>query len=232
MIKTVVFDFADTIASLSPSKELLVQTFIKEKINIEVPLKNIEETYFYIQNLYFYSSVNIIDSATKASFYEEFNKKIFSNLGLFHKLEPFIDDFFEYFSKNRKHWVLKKDVKEILDFIQTKNLKIGLISNFDNVLMNILEDHLGIKEYFSYIHISQDVGLEKPDVAFYENFLHKNHLNAEEILYVGDNYELDFLPTTRLGFKSILLDEQQHYLHAIKTLERIDTIIDLKGILQ
>ena len=231
MIKTVVFDFADTIAKLVPSKELLVQSFIKEKLNLEIPIKRIEETYFYIQNLYFYSSVQIKDSSSKSKFYQEYNRKIFSNLGVLHLMEPFLDEFFEYFLKNKKHWILKEGVLELFKFIQAKDLKIGLISNFDTILIDILDHQLQIRDYFSYVHISQDIGLEKPNPDFYVDFLTKHNLKAEEILYIGDNYELDYLPSSTLGFKSVLLDEKLHYIDVETKLQRVNSLLDVKSIL-
>lgn len=231
MFDMVVFDFADTIARLEPSKEEILQRFVKEKLSIELPISKIQQTYFYIQNQYFYSSVKIVDFNQKRNFYKAYNKAIFHNLGIFHLIEPFLDDFFIYFSKIEKHWTLKKEALELLVYLQESGVKIGLISNFDIVLHDILKTRLCIKDFFSYIHISQEVGYEKPDIKFYENFIDKYAVDPKTTIYIGDNYELDFLPSHYLGFNSILLDENQNYT-GIPSLKKINSLLEVKTIFE
>lgn len=230
MIKTVVFDFADTIARLEPSKEKIMKQYLKERLSITISMEKIAQAYFYLQNFSFYSSVKIVTPEQKKEFYREYNKKIFSTLGILHHVEPFLDDFFAYFIECNKHWVIKPEALDLLQYLKSKKIQIGLISNFDTVLYDILEKNLQIKEFFSYIHISQEIGLEKPDIGFYKNFLEKYELNQQTILYVGDNYQLDFLPTYELGFKSLLLDEEQHYT-SLPNLPRISSLHEIKALL-
>ena len=231
MIKTVVFDFADTIAKLAPSKETIVQKFIKERLSIDIPLEKIAQTYFYLQNVYFYSSVKITDISRKKEFYRDYNMRVFSNLGVLHLMEDYLDDFFDYFTKNKKHWIIKPEALEVFNYLQTKNIHIGLISNFDIVLHDLLDTHLKIKPYFAYLHVSQEVGYEKPDQRFYESFLQTYSLDPKETLYIGDSYELDFLPSQKLGFQSVLLDEDNHY-ESIKDFPKISSLIDVISILE
>lgn len=227
----VIFDFADTIARLEPSKEEILQRFVKDRLSIELPISKIQQTYFYIQNQYFYSSVKISDLNQKRNFYKGYNKEIFSNLGVLHLIEPFLDDFFSYFTQIEKHWTLKKEALELLRYLKESDVKMGLISNFDIVLHDILETRLCIKDFFSYIHISQEVGYEKPDIKFYENFIDRYAVDPKTTIYIGDNYELDFLPSYRLGFNSILLDESQNYT-TIPSFKKINSLLEVKIIFE
>jgi len=146
-------------------------------------------------------------------------------------MEDSLDDFFDYFTKNKKHWIIKPEALEVFDYLQTKNIRIGLISNFDTVLHDLLDTHLKIKSYFAYLHVSQEVGYEKPDQRFYQSFLQTYSLDPEEILYIGDSYELDFLPSQKLGFQSVLLDEDNYY-ESIKDFPKISSLIDVISILE
>jgi FMN phosphatase YigB (HAD superfamily) len=206
--KLVIFDFADTIAKLSPSKEELLQSFILEEINLNIPIEKIAEVYHYATNLIFYSSVFINDTKAKKEFYKEFNNNIIALLGISHLINT--SHLFDYFNANGQHWILKDGVKELLVELKSKGCLISLVSNFDTRLYDVL-DKMEISNNFDSIFVSQEVGLEKPDTEFFKLPLMKHNIKAENSFLIGDSYGLDYLPGVKLSIKTYLLDENKYY---------------------
>ncbi len=218
--KLVIFDFADTIAKLSPSKEELLQSFILKETDTNISLEKIAEVYHYVTNLIFYSSVSIHDIDTKKEFYSKFNNHIFTLLGMSHLIDT--SKLFDYFNLHGQHWILKDGVKELFIELKSKGYLISLVSNFDTRLYDVLEI-MQITNHFDSIFISQEVGLEKPDIEFFKLPLKKHNVKAENSFFIGDSYILDFIPSNNLGINSILLDENDRY-SSIKNLKKINNI--------
>lgn len=225
--KLIIFDFADTIAKLEPSKELLLQRFIYEEIDLKVSIDKISELYHYVTNTLFYSSVQIQELSSKKDFYLLFNQKLLSLLGVSHQLDA--NKLFEYFKIHGQHWTLKEGVKSMLERLKSQGYILSLVSNFDTRLYEILE-MMQIDNLFDSIFISQEVGLEKPNPAFVNLVLQKHHISPENTIFVGDNYDLDFLPALKNRITPILLDESQRY-SLIDKRYKINNILEVEGIL-
>ncbi len=219
-MKTVIFDFADTIAHLSPSKESVVQNFILDKLGVKIELEKIARAYHYLDMNMFYSSVNIQDSVNKKEFYNLYNEKLFYYLGL----DDFSVEFYDYFVSIEKHWMLKEGVEGLFAQIVEKGYKIGIISNFDKKLKNIVSD-LGIGKYISFLVISADVGFEKPNEKIFTYALSEYELDKDELFYVGDNYNLDYHPTKSLGIKTFLYDEKGFFPKYDFVINRLNDIL-------
>src|SRR5206468_8119397 len=82
-------------------------------------------------------------------------------------------------------WELYPDVPEVLDQLRP-HFQLAVISNFDGRLRFILQ-HLGISNYFNYILISSELGADKPDPEIFRRAVAIMHLNADEVLHVGDD---------------------------------------------
>jgi FMN phosphatase YigB (HAD superfamily) len=225
--KLVIFDFADTIAKLSPSKEELLHKYILSELNIDIPLKHIEEVYHYATNLLFYSSVDIKKLKSKKEFYKKFNSDILSLLGIAHLLDS--EKLFYYFNENGQHWILKDGVKELFVNLKEEGCLISLVSNFDKRLNQVLKD-LGIDDLLDSKFISQEVGLEKPDIEFFKLSLMKHNIEAADTFFIGDSYFLDFIPSQSLGIFPILLDENNRFPLIPKT-NKINNIVNCEKII-
>lgn len=56
-----------------------------------------------------------------------------------------------------------------------------------------------------WIVTSDDLGAEKPDIAFFEKLIDQKSLTPEETAYVGDRFENDVLPAQQAGFAGVLI---------------------------
>ncbi|MHB1000811.1 MAG: HAD family hydrolase [Armatimonadota bacterium] len=61
----------------------------------------------------------------------------------------------------------------------------------------------GIREFFSFVLSSAEVGLSKPDIAFFQLALDTAGCCPEQAVMVGDRIDNDIRPAKRLGMKTI-----------------------------
>lgn len=107
-------------------------------------------------------------------------------------------------------WELYPEVPEVLEQLRPR-FQLAVISNFDGRLRLILQ-HLGISNYFSYIFISSELGADKPDPEIFRRALKIMHLNADEVLHVGDDPERDWKAAAAAGLLVFRLDRPRNSL--------------------
>ena len=218
VIDTVLFDFVNTIAFLTPSKEDILIEYCKIENNILLSKKEVQKAYLVADDLMPYSSVNIKTSDKKRAFYEQYNKELFKSL---HVIES--EKFYDFYHSVKKEWVLDKCVPDLLKFLKSKKISIGIISNFDNNLNDVLEN-LKIKNMFDFVAISAEVGLEKPDIKFYKYVKKVYNININTSIYVGDSYSLDYVPSKESGYNSFLIDRDNIILKNVNKLQNLNEI--------
>lgn len=224
--KLVIFDFADTIARLSPSKEVLLQNFVKQEIALEIPIENISEVYHYCTNLMLYSSVKIDQFDSKKEFYINFNNALLALLGIADQVDG--EKLFNYFVEHGQYWILKEGVEELFKTLKSNGILISLVSNFDTKLFDVLKE-MQIMGYFDSIFVSQEVGLEKPDIEFFKLPLMEHQISPNNTYFIGDSYVLDFIPSQKMQMHSILLDEYNRYpfVSNQKKIYRLEECLDV-----
>ncbi len=79
-----------------------------------------------------------------------------------------------------------------------------LVSNFYGNIGSVLKD-FGLDGIFSSIVESAVVGVRKPDPAIFRMGADRLGLKPEETVVVGDSYDKDILPATRIGCQTIWL---------------------------
>jgi putative hydrolase of the HAD superfamily len=99
------------------------------------------------------------------------------------------------------------DVVPVLGKLEGAGLELGLISNFEQWLEELLE-HLDVTRFFEVRVISGVEGLEKPDPAIFRLALDRMGVPPEEAAYVGDNVVYDVEPADALGMTGVLLDRR------------------------
>ena len=83
--------------------------------------------------------------------------------------------------------------QEVLDELRAHAYHLTIVSNgFRDVQYDKLRNS-GLLHYFDTIVLSQEVGFMKPDPRFFEHALEKSAANANQVLMVGDNYEVDIV---------------------------------------
>ena len=109
-----------------------------------------------------------------------------------------------------------------------KRYRLAVISNADGKIADILA-HCGIADCFETITDSGIVGKEKPHPAIFETALHSMRVKAEQSLYTGDVYCVDYLGSTSVGMQCVLFDVPGAYTE--KGLPRVDSLEGLETLL-
>ena len=110
------------------------------------------------------------------------------------------------------NYALFDDVAETLDALDATGLALGIVSNFEAWLDDLLAT-LGVRDRFPVRVISGLDGLEKPDPRIYELALSRAGVAAGEVAFVGDNPEFDVDPPAALGMFPVLIDRRERHPH-------------------
>ena len=116
-------------------------------------------------------------------------------------------------------WELYPEVPEVLEQLQPR-FQLAVISNFDGRLRFILQN-LGISKYFAHVFISSELGADKPDPEIFRRALKLMHLNANEVLHVGDDPERDWKAAKEAGLLIFQLDRPKNSLRDLLTTLRL-----------
>ena len=132
--------------------------------------------------------------------------------------DNFFEVAYEHFAE-ASVWELYPDVPEVLDQLRP-HFQLAVISNFDGRLRFILQ-HLGISNYFNYILISSELGADKPDPEIFRRAVAIMHLNADEVLHVGDDAERDWKAAAAASLLVFQLDRPRNSLRDLLTTLRL-----------
>ncbi len=111
---------------------------------------------------------------------------------------------------DRSNYALFDDVRSTLDELAAEGYALGLVSNFEAWLDDLLLD-LGVREAFAVRVISGVEGVEKPDPRIYRMALERAGVDARDSVYVGDNPEFDVDPPAALGMFPVLIDRRERH---------------------
>lgn len=93
---------------------------------------------------------------------------------------------------------------ETLEQLRADGLRLGIVSNADGRVASFVEK-AGLTKYFEIIVDSGIVGVEKPDPRIFQITLEQMGLQPDDVIYVGDIYEVDVLGARGAGIHAVLL---------------------------
>jgi len=132
----------------------------------------------------------------------------------------------------KKTWEIIKGVHEILGKLKDRSYKLGIVSNFDESLPQILEK-FNLINYFDIVIASSLVGVEKPNPKILQIACSSLKVNPRRSLYVGD-HPLDVFCAKKAGMdvawiceKSDMFPQQIHY----KPDYRLSSVIHIKELI-
>jgi putative hydrolase of the HAD superfamily len=121
------------------------------------------------------------------------------------------------------------DVPPVLDRLRDAGMVLGVVSNFEAWLEQLLE-RLGVRSYFAVSVISGVEGVEKPDPRIFELAMDRAGVLPDVSVYVGDNPEFDVDPALEAGMFPVLLDRRERFPDAPGA--RITSMDELPGLLE
>jgi putative hydrolase of the HAD superfamily len=118
---------------------------------------------------------------------------------------------FDVFSSSASY-KLFDDVLPVMDELRSSGYRLGLISNFERWLEEMLVE-LEVGHLFETTVISGVVGIEKPDPEIYRIAAKRAGIAPGNAAHVGDSYANDVRPAEEIGMKTVMLDRVGRYGH-------------------
>jgi putative hydrolase of the HAD superfamily len=142
------------------------------------------------------------DPATQREFWVGFYRQVLADLG--HEGRELADALFEAFS-DPAAYRLFDDVRPALDELAGRGIKLGVVSNFEPWLEDIL-DLQGIGDRFAAVAISGKLGVAKPDPEIFKAALTEAGADPEATVHVGDQPVNDVAAARAVGITPVLID--------------------------
>jgi putative hydrolase of the HAD superfamily len=121
-----------------------------------------------------------------------------------------------------------EDVPPVLDRLRDAGMVLGVVSNFEEWLEQLLE-RLGVRSYFSVSVVSGIEGMEKPDPRIFALAMERAGVRPDASVYVGDNPEFDVGPALAAGMFPVLIDRRERFRDAPGA--RITSMVELPDVL-
>jgi putative hydrolase of the HAD superfamily len=135
----------------------------------------------------------------------------------------------EYIAKSPYQTALLEGANEILDYLKPK-YKLHILTNGFKEVQHIKLQESGIKKHFNTIFISEEMGLQKPDIEIFEAARKTAKVDAEECIMIGDSFENDVAGALDAGWKAVYLSGHKKRMKN-KNLFQIKSLLELKELL-
>ncbi|MCD6568207.1 MAG: HAD family hydrolase [Dehalococcoidia bacterium] len=207
MIKAVFFDLYQTLIHYDPPREELERKVLSE-FGIEVTLETIRHAIFAADEFMYQDlarlSWNKRSAEEKAALYGRYQVCLLKEAGV-GASQQLVKEITRKMQQIDFKKVLFDDVKPVLTLLRERGLTLGMISNVDNDITPMCRE-LGLSELLQIVVTSQDVGVGKPHPEIFQEALKQAEVQADEAIYVGDQYQIDVEGANAAGMKGVLLD--------------------------
>jgi beta-phosphoglucomutase len=119
---------------------------------------------------------------------------------------------------------LLPDARPTLEALQRLGMRLGILSNFDTHLYQVLAD-LDLRDYFEFVIISVETGLAKPDPRIFDLMVDRAGWPRQRLLYVGDHLGDDIEGARAAGLDAVLIDRMGRHPEA--HCPRIGSLLEL-----
>jgi putative hydrolase of the HAD superfamily len=202
--QAVVFDCADTLLHLDPSREVIFREAAAEA-GLDLQLDDIARAYELVDFAVKIKSSELRSVAAKSAFYHAYNAALCGALGIRESLGKLNPVLMQRFSE-RRHWVAFEDAVDTLRAIGER-VPVHVLANWDDGLDGVIRC-AGLREFVHDVAASAALGAEKPDRACFEAFLTRNTLDPARVLYVGNEYIADVVGAREAGMTPVLIDRK------------------------
>ena len=121
---------------------------------------------------------------------------------------------------------------EILEYLKEKYI-LCVVTNGISSTQHSRLSVSGLEKYFDYLFISQEIGVNKPDIGFFEHcFKTANIKDKSEVLLIGDSLSSDMQGAKNAGIdkcwfnpEGVICDKDIIFEYEIKSLYEIKDIL-------
>jgi putative hydrolase of the HAD superfamily len=209
-IKAIIFDLDRTILNLAVAERIALEKIYNELLKCDYSFEEFLLSYNVINEHWWQKR-----SEGKAMPHEVRHnrfKDLFIELSI--ETDYTIDEISNiYMHSSKNYWRSYPNVIDILEILLDQNYRLGIITNGFTDVQKRKIDHLGINHYFSSIVMSDDLSIAKPDKRIFHHSLKELEAEADEAVYIGDDYQTDVIGSANAGLNAIWFNEHQKVNH-------------------
>jgi putative hydrolase of the HAD superfamily len=229
MIKAVFFDLYQTLICYNPPREEKQAEVLKEcGIEIEAarlahPIVTADE---FIHQEHARQSLNRRSDQEKMAIWGRYQQIVLTEAGI-KPSQELIGHILKRMQQIKFQQVLFDDVVPALTHLKDKGYSVGLISNVDSDISQLLAK-VGLTPLLDVVVTSMEAGYCKPQPQIFQAAAARAGVKTEEAAYIGDQYRIDVLGAKEAGMLGILLDRGGYFDEQIKE-PRISSLSQLDG---
>jgi putative hydrolase of the HAD superfamily len=137
------------------------------------------------------------------------------------------DDFLERTTYKTK---LIDGSMELLEYLKPKYNMHILSNGFREVQYKKIENS-GLKPYFDKIILSDDAGINKPHIDFFNYALEKTNATRSETIMIGDSWDADILGAYNSNIHQLWFNPEELKPSGFKPTYSVKSLWEIKGIL-
>ncbi len=103
-------------------------------------------------------------------------------------------------------WAVRRDAGDILTELDRRGIVLGIGSNLDSRLLDIVAGHDVLRPLARRVVVSAAVGHRKPSPKFFEAVVRVAGCAAADVIFVGDESANDYAGATAAGMRAILTE--------------------------
>lgn len=128
-----------------------------------------------------------------------------------------------------KRFTLFDDVLDMIDRLGQRDLRVGVISNNDEVARYI--EMLDVQHRFEIVVSPRTYRIAKPDPEIFRRTMEDIGVPPERAIYVGDSYDNDVVGARSVGMLPVLVDRFGINLDGHDAEHRVETLAALEALL-
>lgn len=207
-MKSIVWDFDDTIANSYPGIVSATQKSLRENFDISL------------------SKDTIFKEAKKTSVREFVTELLKDQEDVDQAVKIFYATYFRYEKDYHDKITLIPHIKQVLDYCQQKGYLQFIVTHRDQSIYDLVKS-LGIAKYFKEVVSVADGYKRKPDSDMLDYLINKYDLDKADLWSIGDRkIDIDFGKS--VGANTILLNDEDvdfDYDHKVSDVIEIEKII-------
>ena len=92
---------------------------------------------------------------------------------------------------------------ELLAWCRSRSLRTGIVTNGRDAFQRSKVAGMGVEHLVDAVFTSGGFGRKKPDLAIFRACLYSLKVNAEDAVFVGDDFDADMQPCLVLGMRTV-----------------------------
>jgi len=205
--EAVIFDADETIFNNQGIHEIIVEQILEDlglSTSLVDKLHSLWDAHYFVeQDRLIEENGFCIDRDTNANSLVKALKDIEVDISL--------EEAQKYWSYMIKEYSMKSkpypDVLDLIDLLNKKRIKMAIVSNGDQEIINLRLQNSKIEQHFEFVIAPcEEYPISKPNLKIFTESLELLRAPAEKTVFIGDNPHSDIYGANKAGMFSVLID--------------------------